>query len=69
MTEKGITVKICPKCSNSFNCCGESDCWCENVKIPTANSNFILLNYQGCLCPACLNSESKRDLKNKISEN
>ena len=55
-------TKTCPKCGNKFECHSESDCWCEKVQLPQKNMKYVLMNYDGCICPDCLNNEAKRVL-------
>ncbi len=46
--------KKCPACGSSFNCEGDSDCWCEQVQIHRAQLQLIMEKYDDCLCPGCL---------------
>ncbi|MCB9000298.1 MAG: cysteine-rich CWC family protein [Bacteroidales bacterium] len=49
-----MSKKTCPKCSASFECTGEEDCWCESVQIHKKDMLRIIGLYTDCLCPRCL---------------
>jgi len=54
---KNDQVKICPRCNNNFDCFGDKDCWCEQVQITSKKMKSILMKFDDCLCPKCLNDE------------
>lgn len=54
--ETETTLKQCPKCGSEFRCQGDSDCWCENVRLHRRQMWQILQEYTDCLCPECLKS-------------
>jgi ribosomal protein L34E len=53
------TLKKCPSCGKFFTCKGEEDCWCEKVRIHSAEMKMIMNTYSDCLCPECLKKFEK----------
>jgi hypothetical protein len=52
--ESKDSLKICPRCGNSFRCLGERDCWCESYQILQKDFIRITQDFGDCLCPDCL---------------
>ncbi|TMI92105.1 MAG: hypothetical protein E6H06_15070 [Bacteroidetes bacterium] len=48
--------KICPRCSNKFECKLGSitECQCYGIVLTTEESAFIENRYNDCLCRKCL---------------
>ncbi len=46
--------KQCPRCSKTFHCDSDSDCWCESANIHKKEMILIMKNFDDCLCPECL---------------
>ena len=44
--------KQCPRCGKTFECRHDEvdNCWCMQTEILPDAMNFILDNYEGCLC-------------------
>ncbi|MBK7182402.1 MAG: cysteine-rich CWC family protein [Bacteroidetes bacterium] len=59
-----MSIKICSKCSRSFECQNESmGCWCEELFLSINTLNEIKQQYDNCLCPTCLKEFADRDKK------
>lgn len=48
--------KQCPRCGKTFECRHDEvdNCWCMQMEILPDAMNFILDNYEGCLCRECI---------------
>lgn len=48
--------KQCPRCGKTFECRHDEvdNCWCMQTEILPDAMNFILDNYEGCLCRECI---------------
>ncbi|TGK62043.1 hypothetical protein EHQ27_13620 [Leptospira wolffii] len=52
---RSMTSKVCPGCSNIFDCrAGESSCWCFSVTLDSNALQNIREIYEDCLCKECL---------------
>ncbi len=50
-------MKSCPACGNQFKCGaenGERWCWCFDYVVPQEVLMDLKKNFDGCVCPACL---------------
>jgi hypothetical protein len=51
----------CPRCGGGFHCgANESSCDCAAVALDNATRDALRLNYEGCLCLACLRELQER---------
>ncbi|WP_353120926.1 cysteine-rich CWC family protein [Dysgonomonas capnocytophagoides] len=48
--------KICPRCSASFACREDRTdlCHCTRIYLFSGVRDYIIDNYENCLCPKCL---------------
>jgi len=47
--------KHCSKCQATFGCKNEGPgCWCESLQVPLETLGQLRVQYENCLCPACL---------------
>lgn len=47
--------KLCSRCNKPFGCKSEMPgCWCEQVELNSDTLHHLKMNYDNCLCPACL---------------
>jgi hypothetical protein len=48
--------KICPRCTNYFDCKHNDilQCHCVSIRLDSRQLEFIGRNYDGCLCHSCL---------------
>jgi hypothetical protein len=45
----------CPRCDATFGCgIGTGSCWCRDVHLTVELRDRLAEQYDGCLCPACL---------------
>jgi len=55
-SEKTHEAKLCAKCGNPFGCGVGGKCWCMEISLSDEALKVLEDQYQGCLCPDCLNS-------------
>lgn len=56
MSVKGLE-RICPICGQDNNCQhGQSECWCDNIKIPKQIFDLVPDDKRGkaCICKTCI---------------
>jgi len=50
----------CPRCGGGFHCgAQEASCDCAGVSLDDAMRETVRLNFEGCLCIACLRELQK----------
>jgi len=48
-------LETCPRCGKEFHCSKSGKCWCFEVALPANKLEEIEGQYEGCLCPSCMN--------------
>ncbi|NWJ52735.1 MAG: cysteine-rich CWC family protein [Bacteroidetes bacterium] len=51
---KSNEIKKCARCNQQFGCGASGKCWCFEVSISPEALKYIEDQYNGCLCPECL---------------
>lgn len=51
-------TKVCKRCGNTFGCGVTGKCWCYEISLDDEALKMIEDQYEGCLCPDCLNAIS-----------
>lgn len=60
-----MPVKSCSKCNVTFQCgCDKQGCWCEGLMVEKNTLEQLKVEFDNCLCPACLEQYSVKDSKN-----
>lgn len=57
-SEKTHEPKLCAKCGIPFGCGVNGKCWCSEISLDDKALKEIEDQYEGCLCPDCLNTIS-----------
>ena len=61
--------KECAKCGVVFSCgVQEKSCWCKEVQLSRYTLKFLETNFEGCLCPACLQPFAIVDMNAAVEE-
>ncbi len=52
---------VCASCGETFGCGAKFDgCWCTEVTLSEEATAEVAKNFDGCLCPKCLNAFASR---------
>ena len=46
--------ETCPRGGETFDCGKSGKCWCYEMDVPVSVLEKIVQDYEGCLCPDCL---------------
>lgn len=58
---KNIEPSVCASCGETSGCGAKLDgCWCNEVTLSEEITAEIAKNFDGCLCPKCLNAFAAR---------
>lgn len=61
--------KECAKCKVIFSCgSANANCWCDAVNLSAYTIKYLEENFNGCLCPACLQLFAVVDLDGEVEE-
>ncbi len=52
--DKSQDIRKCNRCNNLFGCGVSGKCWCYEVNLSPSALKYIEDQYDGCLCPDCL---------------